>query len=87
MKKYFRELFQDSMRGRKQRFAFKCTLFSIAVLSIIAITAFVFSPLATSAICAGIGLMGFIDEATLDEEQKKFFKGLDDKLEELNVKF
>ena len=31
--------------------------------------------------------MGFIDEATLDEEQKKFFKGLDDKLEELNVKF
>lgn len=87
MKKYFRELFQDSVRGRKQRFAFKCTLFSIAVLSIIAITAFVFSPLATSAICAGIGLMGFIDESTLDEEQKKFFKGLDDKLEELNVKF
>ena len=31
--------------------------------------------------------MAFIDESTLDDDQKKFFKGLDDKLEELNVKF
>ena len=41
----------------------------------------------SGALFAGLGLMAFIDESTLDDEQKSFFKGLDDKLEELNVKF
>ncbi|RHO68248.1 phage major capsid protein [Parabacteroides sp. AF48-14] len=87
MRKYFKELFQNSMRGRKKRFNLACSLFAIAVLSFIAFVSFDANPLAAGVVSAGLGLMGFIDESTLDEEQKKFFKGLDDKLEELNVKF
>lgn len=36
---------------------------------------------------AGLGLLGFVDLESMDEDQKKFIKGLDDKLEELNMKF
>lgn len=36
---------------------------------------------------AGVGLLGFVDLEGMDEEQKKFVKGLDEKLEEINLKF
>ena len=87
MKKYFRELFQNSMRGRRKRFNLSCHLFAIVTLLLMVAFVFAANPAAGGALFAGLGLMAFIDESTLDDEQKSFFKGLDDKLEELNVKF
>lgn len=87
MRKYFRELFQNSMRGRKERFKLSCSLFAIMAFSLIAVFTFSANPMAGGVLLSGLGLMAFIDESTLDDDQKKFFKGLDDKLEELNVKF
>ena len=87
MRKYLRVLFQNSMRGRKERFKLSCSLFAIMALSLIAVFTLAANPVAGGVLLSGLGLMAFIDESTLDDDQKKFFKGLDDKLEELNVKF
>lgn len=64
------------------RFYFGCSMFAIAVLAIIAIAMFALAPIQTGVICAGIGLLGFVDEETMkDENQKNFITGLDDSLE------
>ena len=78
MKKYFKELFQNTMRGRKMRSHLSVSLFAF---SVIAVCMFVLAPVQAGVLCAGIGLMGFIDEKSLDEDQKKTFEGLDNALE------
>ena len=77
MKTYF-----GKMKSKKN--VFWVSLFAMAVLTMLS---FVSDPMVGGLVTAGLGLMAFIDESTLDDEQKKFLKGLDDKLEELNVKF
>lgn len=59
----------------------------MAALAITALVLSMFSQEAGMVSLAGLGLLGFVDIDGMDEAQKKFVKGLDDKLEEINVKF
>lgn len=72
------------MRGylKNKKYCWMMAVFAIAtlVLSMLSLDTSVVS-------LAGLGLLGFVDLESMDEDQKKFIKGLDDKLEEINMKF
>lgn len=81
MKKYLRELKQDSMLGRKRRFQLACSIFGIAIVAIMAIGYLFAEPTGFVAMAGGFGLMAFLDKDSLNDEQKKFFEGLDEAME------
>lgn len=59
----------------------------MAVFAIATLVLSMLSPDTSVVSLAGLGLLGFVDLESMDEDQKKFIKGLDDKLEEINMKF
>ncbi len=81
MKKFLRELKQNSMLGRKRRFQLTCSLFSIVVLAIVAIAFIAASPVGFGVVTMGFGIMAYLDKESLTDEQKKFFEGLDEAMD------
>ena len=72
------------MRGylKNKKYCWMMAVFAIATLVLSML-----SPDTSVVSLAGLGLLGFVDLESMDEDQKKFIKGLDDKLEEINMKF
>lgn len=78
MKKYLRELKQNSMLGRKRRFQLVCSIFGIVIVAIIAISFIAVSPIGAGVSMAGFGLMAYLDKDSLTEDQKTFFENFDE---------
>ena len=72
------------MRGylKNKKYCWMMAVFAIATLVLSML-----SPDTSVVSLAGLGLLGFVDLESMDEDQKIFIKGLDDKLEEINMKF
>lgn len=72
------------MRGylKNKKYCWMMAVFAIATLVLSML-----SPDTSVVSLAGLGLLGFVDLESMDEDQKKFIKGLDDKLEDINMKF
>lgn len=81
MKKYLRELRQNSMLGRKRRFQLACSVFGILIVAVMVIGFFMTSPVTAGVSMAGFGLLTFLDKDSLSEDQKKFMEELDGSLD------
>lgn len=87
MKKFWETLRESGKRGKALRFNLGVMCVILGLSTIAAVDLLIGSG-QVGVLCAGIGLMGFIDEDVMtDDKQKEFIQGLDNALEGLKDSF